>query len=67
MYSIIILLCIIFIIKMTIYNTENSYKINKFIKYEYVPKSIYEYQFNKIDLLDKYGNKFTKDDNIIII
>ena len=61
MYSIIILLFIMFIIKMTIYNSENTYEIQKFIKYKYVPKSLYDYQFNKIDLINKYDNMFNKN------
>lgn len=67
MISLILLICIIFIINMVRINTKDNIKLNKYIKYVYVPKSIYEYQFNKIDLLDKYDNIFTKDDNIIII
>lgn len=46
---------------MTMYNIENNYKYNKYIKYQYVPKSIYDYQFNKIDLLDKYNNLFSNN------
>ncbi len=61
MYSIIILISIFFIIKMTMYNIKNNYKYNKYIKYQYVPKSIYDYQFNKIDLLDKYNNLFSNN------
>ena len=64
MLSIIILLLIIFIINITSEYTKSNIKLKKKIKYTYVPKSIYDYQYSEIELLNKYSNIFTNNYNI---
>ena len=65
MLSIVILLLIIFIINITSKYTKSNIKLKKKIKYTYVPKSIYDYQFSDIELVNKYDNIFNYDKNNI--
>ena len=65
MLSIVILLLIIFIINITSVYTKNNIKLKKKIKYTYVPKSIYDYQFSDIELINKYNNIFNYDEDNI--
>ena len=64
MLSLVFFLLIIFIINITSEYTKSNIKLKKKIKYTYVPKSIYDYQYSEIELLNKYNNIFTNDNNI---
>lgn len=61
MISIFILILIIGIVSITKEYTLQNVKLDKEIEYVYVPKSIYDYQYSNIDIVNKYDNIFSKD------